>query len=187
MANLTNKSTNEEILAVYQKEIEAGKCVVFALEQPANKDKPNNWDVYAIQNVSIAGIEEGPIGLVARTGAKTRLVRAVANLPKSSAYCKVGVQNLHIVVSRVAGDYSIGCTAVLNPTTDEIITRNGEPVFEKREIHAKAGNPVMNLTVEGTQGTMTKQQAYQFLMDNFSIEPRYAANAVQLPAVAIPA
>jgi hypothetical protein len=178
MANLTNKSTNEEILAVYQKDIDAGKCVVFALEQPANKDKPNNWDVYA---------EEGPIGLVARTGAKTRLVRAVANLPKSSAYCKVGVQNLHIVVSRVAGDYSIGCTAVLNPTTDEIITRNGEPVFEKREIHAKAGNPAMNLTVEGTQGTITKQEAYQFLMDNFSIEARYAANAVQLPAVAIPA
>ncbi len=187
MANLTNRSTNDEILSVYQKDIDAGKLVVFALEQPKNKKKPGNWDMYAIQNVLIAGIEEGPIGLVERTGAKTRLVRAVVNLPKTSVYCKLGVQNLHIEVSRVAGDYSIGCTAVLNPTTDEIITRDGEPVFEMREVHAKAGNPSMNLTVSGTPGTMTKQEAYNWLMENHAIESEYAARAVQLPAVAIPA
>ena len=187
MANkkLTSSSTNEDILAVYGKEISEGKTVCFAVETPNNGSKTSK-NCYFIQKVQIKGLEtadgEVSLGLAMRVGASESIIRHVINLPSDKAI--VGVYpNAYIKIIRTVGviknsEYPQE-RAVINPTTDEVITRDGHPVFEIHDVMQGVSKP-QSRHVDGVAGTMSKVDLVGWLQTNSELDNAQIAKIAQL-------
>ena len=125
---LTKNSTNRDIIAQYGKSLEDGKTHIFAMSPSSN---PDYTTVYLCQQVKgQGGATEAQSFFLGWNN--SRIVRAIHNATtEKAASLKVGmVVPFDILIEEKTEAAYEGQNPKVNPATSEVITFEGNPVFE---------------------------------------------------------
>lgn len=125
---LNKNSKNSEIVAAYGKTLEDGKTRIFAMSPSSN---PDYTTIYLCQQVKGQGGATNAQSFFLGWN-NNRLVRAIHNAAteKASAF-KVGmVVPFDILIEEKTTAAYPGQQAKVNPTTSEVITFEGQAIYE---------------------------------------------------------
>jgi hypothetical protein len=126
---LTKNSTNAQLEQALSAQLETKKCVLFAKALTSN---PEYTTLFFCQKAEVATAATEAQKLLLGWGNSTRILRAIHNSKTSiSANFQVGqTVPLDIFIEEKTMPAYDGQAAKVNPSTGEVITYNGLPVYE---------------------------------------------------------
>lgn len=126
---LTKNSTNAQLEQALSAQLETRKCVLFAKAPTSN---PEYTTLFFCQKAEVATAATEAQRLLLGWGNSTRILRAIHNSKTSiSANFQVGqTVPLDIFIEEKTMPAYEGQAAKVNPSTGEVITYNGLPVYE---------------------------------------------------------
>lgn len=126
---LTKNSTNAQLEQALSAQLETKKCVLFSKSPTSN---PEYTTLFFCQKAEVATAATEAQRLLLGWGNSTRILRAIHNSKTSiSANFQVGqTVPLDIFIEEKTMPAYDGQAAKVNPSTGEVITYNGLPVYE---------------------------------------------------------
>jgi hypothetical protein len=126
---LTKNSTNAQLEQALSAQLETKKCVLFAKAPTSN---PEYTTLFFCQKAEVATAATEAQRLLLGWGNSTRILRAIHNSKTSiSANFQVGqTVPLDIFIEEKTMPAYDGQAAKVNPSTGEVITYNGLPIYE---------------------------------------------------------
>lgn len=126
---LTKNSTNAQLEQVLSAQLETKKCVLFAKAPTSN---PEYTTLFFAQKAEVATQATEAQRLLLGWGNSTRILRAIHNSKTSiSNGFQIGqTVPLDIFIEEKTVPAYDGQPAKINPSTGEVITYNGLPVYE---------------------------------------------------------
>jgi hypothetical protein len=126
---LTKNSTNAQLEQALSAQLETNKCVLFAKAPTSN---PEYTTLFFCQKAEVATAATEAQRLLLGWGNSTRILRAIHNSKTSiSDNFQVGqTVPLDIFIEEKTMPAYDGQAAKVNPSTGEVITYNGLPIYE---------------------------------------------------------